>query len=155
VLLLSLVLEIFAGILIDSPIHFLAISGNLSVLGPIQGIFGTRNQLGIVALVGIVTFGTELRTRSVPRNLATGSLVLAEVALLLARSPISFDTFMVVVLATLALCGLRRVSPESKRVWQFVLLGSSITIGAIAWAARTPIIDALSASNELNQRQTI
>ena len=57
-LLLSLVLEFFAGILIDSPIHFLAISGNLSVLGPIQGIFGTRNQLGIVALVGIVTFGT-------------------------------------------------------------------------------------------------
>jgi O-antigen ligase len=154
-LVLSLVLEIFSGVLIDSPIRFLSIAGNLNVLGPIQGIFGTRNQLGIVTLVAIVTFGTELHTRSIPRNLATGSLVLAGVTLLLARSPISFGTFVVVVLATLALYGLRRVSPERKRVWQFVLLGSTITVGAIAWAARTPIINALSASNELNQRLAI
>ncbi|QNE45998.1 exopolysaccharide biosynthesis protein [Glaciihabitans sp. INWT7] len=154
-LLLSLVLEIFSGVLIDSPIHFLAIAGNLDVLGPIQGIFGTRNQLGIVTLVAIVTFGTELRTRSVPRNLAIGSLVLGGLTLLLARSPIAFGTLMVVMLATLALYGLRRVSSERKRIWQFVLLGSTITVGTIAWAVRTPIINALSASNELNQRLAI
>jgi hypothetical protein len=154
-LLLSLVLEIFSGVLIDSPIHFLAIAGNLDVLGPIQGIFGTRNQLGIVTLVAIVTFGTELRTRSVPRNLAIGSLVLGGLTLLFARSPIAFGTFVVVMLATLALYGLRRVSPERKRVWQFVLLGSTITVGAIAWAVRTPIINALSASSELNLRLAI
>jgi O-antigen ligase len=59
------------------------------------------------------------------------------------------------MLATLALYGLRRVSPERKRVGQFVLLGSTITIGTIAWAVRTPIIDALSASNELNLRLAI
>jgi O-antigen ligase len=154
-LVLSLVLEIFAGVLIDSPIRFLGIAGNLNVFGPIQGIFGTRNQLGIVTLVAIVTFGTELRTRSVPRNLAIGSLVLAGLTLLLARSPIAFGTLVVVMLATLALYGLRRVSPERKRVGQFVLLGSTITIGTIAWAVRTPIIDALSASNELNLRLAI
>ena len=154
-LLLSLVLEIFAGVLIDSPIHFLAISGNLSVLGPIQGIFGTRDQLGLVTLVAIVTFGTELRTRSVPRNMAVGSLVLGGLTLLFARSPIAFGTLAVVALAALALYFLRRVSSERKRVGQFVLLGSTLTIGAVAWAARTPIIDALSASNELNQRLAI
>ncbi len=154
-LLLSLVLEIFSGVLIDSPIHFLAIAGNLDVLGPIQGIFGTRNQLGIVTLVAIVTFGTELRTRSVPRNLAIGSLVLGGLTLLFARSPIAFGTLVVVMLAALALYGLRRVSPERKRIWQFVLLGSTITVLAIAWAVRTPIINALSASNELNQRLAI
>jgi O-antigen ligase len=154
-LLLSLVLEIFSGVLIDSPIHFLAIAGNLDVLGPIQGIFGTRNQLGIVTLVAIVTFGTELRTRSVSRNLAIGSLVLGGITLLFARSPIAFGTLMVVMLAALALYGLRRVSPERKRIWQFVLLGSTITVGTIAWAVRTPIINALSASNELNQRLAI
>ena len=154
-LLLSMVLEIFSGVLIDSPIRFLAISGNLSVLGPIQGIFGTRNQLGIVTLVALVTFGTELRTRSVPRNFAIGSLALAGLTLLFARSPITFGTFVVVVLATLALSGLRRASSERKRIWQFVLLGSTLTVGAIAWAVRTPIIDALSASNELNQRLAV
>jgi O-antigen ligase len=154
-LVLSLVLEIFSGVLIDSPIRFLSIAGNLNVLGPTQGIFGARNQLGIVTLVAIVTFGTELRTHSVSRNLGIGSLVLGGVTLLLARSPIAFGTFVVVLLATLVLFGLRRVSPERKRVWQFVLLGSTITIGAIAWAARISIIDALSASNELNLRLSI
>ena len=154
-LVLSLVLEIFSGVLIDSPIRFLAIAGNLNVLGPIQGIFGTRNQLGIVTLVAIVTFGTELRTRSVSRDLGIGSLVLAGLTLLFARSPISFGAFVVVMLATLALYGLRRVSPERKRVWQFVLLGSTTAVGAIAWAVRTPIIDALSASNELNLRLAV
>ena len=154
-LVLSLMLEIFSGVLIDSPIRFLAIAGNLNVLGPIQGIFGTRNQLGIVTLVAIVTFGTELRTRSVSRDLGIGSLVLAGLTLLFARSPISFGAFVVVMLATLALYGLRRVSPERKRVWQFVLLGSTTTVGAIAWAVRTPIIDALSASNELNLRLAV
>jgi O-antigen ligase len=152
---LSLVLEIFSGVLIDSPIRFLAIDGNFDVLGPIQGIFGTRNQLGIIALVAIVTFGTELRTRSVSRRLAVGSLVLAGLCLALTRSPIAIGTLVVVILATLALYGLRRVSPERKRIWQFVLLGSTITIGGIAWAARTPIINALSASSELNLRLSI
>jgi len=146
---------IFSGILIDTPLGFLRIEGNLRALGPIQGIFGTRNQLGIVALLAIVTFATELRTRSVPRNLAIGSLALAGIMLLFARSPIAFGTFVIVMLATLALYGLRSAAPGRKRVWQFVLLGSTITIGAIAWAVRTPIIAGLSASIELNLRLAI
>jgi len=155
VLIVSLILEIFSGILIDTPLGFLRIEGNLRALGPIQGIFGTRNQLGIVALLAIVTFATELRTRSVPRNLAIGSLALAGIMLLFARSPIAFGTFVIVMLATLALYGLRSAAPGRKRVWQFVLLGSTITIGAIAWAVRTPIIAGLSASIELNLRLAI
>ena len=154
-LVLSLVLEIFSGILIDTPLGFLGIQGSLRQLGPIQGIFGARNQLGIVTLVAIVTFGTELRTRSVPRNLAIGSLVLGGLTLAFARSPVAFGTFVVVILATLALYGLRRVSPERKRIWQFILLGSTITVGAIAWGLRTPIIDALSASSEVNLRLAV
>ena len=154
-LVLSLVLEILSGVLIDAPLHFLFIQGNLPGLGPLQGIFGTRNQLGIVTLIAIVTFGTELRTRSIPRPLAIGSLIMAGLLLLLSRSPIAIGSFVVVGVATLALYGLRRLSPERKRVGQFVLLGSTITIGAIAWAVRMPIINALSASNEVNQRLAI
>ncbi len=152
---LSLVLEIFSGILIDSPIRFLAIAGNFGVLGPIQGIFGARNQLGIVTLIAGVTFITELRTRSVSRGMAIGSLTLAGVTLLLTRSPIAFGTLVVVVVAALVLAGLRRLPPERKRVWQFALLGSTIAVGAVAWAARAPLINALSASNELNLRLSI
>lgn len=151
-LVLSIVLEIFSGVLIDSPIRFLGIEGTLANLGPIQGIFGTRNELGIVTLIAIVTFGTELRTQSVPRSRSVGSLVLAGVTLLLARSPIAFGTFVIVVLAAVALYGLRRAAPERKRFWQFGLLASTVTVLAVAWAARAPIINALSASAELNKR---
>lgn len=154
-LVLSVVLEIFAGVLIDSPIPFLNIQGDLANFGPIQGIFGTRNQLGIVTLVALVTFGTELRTRSVPRAQSIASLVLAVVVLIFARSPIAIGGFLVLVVAAVALYGLRRVPPERKRFWQFGLLALTITIGIVAWAARTPIINALSASSELNTRLAI
>ena len=69
-LMLSLVLQIFSGVLIDSPIQFLSIASKLNVLGPIQGIFGTRNQLGIATLAAIVTFGKARQTQSIPHNLA-------------------------------------------------------------------------------------
>jgi O-antigen ligase len=151
-LVLSLVLEIFSGVLIDAPLHFLFIQGNLAGLGPLQGIFGTRNQLGIVTLIAIVTFGTELRTRSVRRGVSIGSLALAGLLLLLSRSPVAFGTLVVVVIAALALYGLRRVPTESKRFWQIGLLAVTVTAGAVAWAARTSIINALSASAELKLR---
>ncbi|MET4782139.1 O-antigen ligase family protein [Glaciihabitans sp. UYNi722] len=149
---LSLVLEIFSGVLIDAPLRFLYIQGNLAQFGPIQGIFGTRNQLGVIALVAIVTFVTELRTRSIQRPIAIGSLVLAALMLALSRSPVAFGTFVVVALAAAALYGLRRVSAERKRFWQIGLLALTIAVGAAAWAARTPIINALSASAELKLR---
>ena len=61
----SLALEVLSGLLLDLPIRFLGIEGNIAVGGPIQGLFGTRNQLSIVALIAFVTFLVELRTRSV------------------------------------------------------------------------------------------
>jgi O-antigen ligase len=154
-LVLSIVLEIFSGVLIDVPLPFLGIEGNLANLGPLQGIFGTRNQFGIVTLIAIVTFGTELRTRSVRRGVAVGSLIVAMLTLLVTRSPIAVGTLVVVALAALALYALRRAAPDRKRIGQFVLLGSTVTIGLVAWAARTPIINALSASSELNKRLAI
>ncbi|MCY7412723.1 MAG: exopolysaccharide production protein, partial [Salinibacterium sp.] len=65
VLAASIVLEIFAGVLIDAPIGFIGVDGNLNQFGPVQGLMGTRNEFGLLALIGAVTFGTELRTRSV------------------------------------------------------------------------------------------
>src|SRR3954469_4517902 len=48
VLALSLGVEIFSGILIDMPLPFLAVHGNLGSLGPISGIEESRDQLGLV-----------------------------------------------------------------------------------------------------------
>ncbi|MCU1515251.1 MAG: exopolysaccharide biosynthesis protein [Microbacteriaceae bacterium] len=152
VLVLSLALEILAGVLIDSPIHLFGIQGHLDILGPLQGIFGTRNQLGIVALIALVTFGTEFRTKSVSRGLGIGSLAIALLLLLLSRSPVALGSLLVVGLAAVALYGLRRASLESKRFWQFGLLIATIAVAGIAWAARTPIIAVFSANAEVNLR---
>ncbi|MEE2815979.1 MAG: O-antigen ligase family protein, partial [Actinomycetota bacterium] len=47
---LSLALEIVFGILLDSPFRLLGIVGSLAVGGTVQGIFGTRNMLGFIAV---------------------------------------------------------------------------------------------------------
>jgi len=100
-------------------------------------------------LVAIVTFGTELRTKSVRRGVAIGSLVLASLMLLLTRSPVAFGAFIAVVAADLAFYGLKRVPADRTRFWQLGLLIATVTIGGVVWAARTAIIDTLSVSNEL------
>lgn len=149
---LSIALEIFSGILIDTPLPFLFVGGHIAELGPIQGIFGTRNQLGVVALIGLITFVTELRTRSVPRWTGIASVTLAGGTLLLARSPVAFGTLVVVVFAAAALLVLRRLSEQRKRIGQIGLLVVSIAAAATAWGLRTQLIAAFSASAELKLR---
>ena len=151
-LLVSFVLEIVAGLLLDSRIRFLEIAGNLDHLGPIQGILGSRNQLGIVALVAIVTFATELRTRSVSRGVAVGSIVVASLCLLLSQSPVGMGAIAIVGVGSLALFGLRRIGPDKRRFWQFGLLGSALVVAVLAWVFRSQIIASLDASSELDYR---
>jgi hypothetical protein len=151
-LVLSLALEIFSGLLVDAPIRFLFIQGNLDHFGPIQGIFGRRNDLGIVALIALVTFSIELRTRSISRMLGVGSLAVAAICLLLARSPIAGGALVLVGIAALALYGLRRAPTEHRRYWQFGLAAAAIAGASVAWTLRSPIITALSASGELTER---
>lgn len=148
----SIGLEIIAGVLIDAPIPFLSISGNLDVLGPIQGITGARNQLGILAVMALITFATELRTRSVRRGLAIGSLVLAGITLALTRSPVAWGALIIVVLAAGALYLLRRVVPEQRRFWQIGLLAGTAVVATLAWAFRSPIVALLNAGGELSYR---
>ncbi len=155
VLLASLVVEIFSGLLIDSGIRFLDVAGNLDHLGPIQGILGSRNQLGIVAVVALITFATELRTRSVRRGVSIGSLMAGVLALGLSQSPVAIGAAVLVAIATLALYGLRRVASENRRFWQFSLLGAVVIAAVLAWIFRTPIIQSLAASNDLSYRLTL
>ncbi|MGA7147590.1 MAG: O-antigen ligase family protein, partial [Microbacterium sp.] len=52
----SLAVEVLSGVLLDIPFAFLGVQGNLAQLGPVQGIFGTRNMLGFVAVLALITF---------------------------------------------------------------------------------------------------
>ena len=151
-LLVSFALEILSGLLFDMPFGFLGIAGNLDTAGPIQGIFSTRNQLAVVALIAVVTFFIELETHSVPRRLATGSLVLAGLAILFTRSPVAFGSVLVAALAALALLRLRRMAPAERRVRQFVLLGTVVLLTLVGLLFRGRVVRMLNAGSEFELR---
>ncbi|TBN55969.1 exopolysaccharide biosynthesis protein [Glaciihabitans arcticus] len=155
ILVASIVIEIVAGLLIDTPIHLLGITANLDAGGPIQGLLGTRNQLGIVSVIALVTFGTELRTRSVSRQLSVGSLALAAIMLFFTRSPIAWGILLLVLLAGAVLYGLRRVPSGQRRYWQVATLALFLVVAGVAWGLRGQIVAAFNAGGELNYRLNV
>jgi O-antigen ligase len=152
VLVVSLALEIFAGLLVDDPITFLGIQGNIAAGGPLQGLLGGRDQFGLVALLALITFAIELRTKSVTRAWGVGSLVIGLAAVLLARSPVVTGAAVLVLVATGVLYAIRRISPARRTSAQLITLGSAFVVGALIWVFRARVIDALSASSELKYR---
>ncbi len=152
VLALSLGIEIFSGILIDMPLPFLGVHGNLGVLGPISGIEPSRDQLGLVAIIGAISFATEHRTRSVPRIVSVPSLILAALCIVLTQSPVIAFASLVVGLAALVIYLIRRVRADRRRVWQFVVLGLAIIAAALLFVARSPVIKLFNATGTLDYR---
>ncbi|EPR77590.1 Exopolysaccharide production protein [Leifsonia rubra CMS 76R] len=152
VLVVSIGLEILTGLVFDTSLRALSIAGNLGTTSPIQGIFGARNQLGIIAVIALITFATELRTQSLRRGYAIGSLVLAGVVLVLSQSPLAFGTALIVFAASAALYGLRRVPSGRRRYWQFVLIGFVATVAFISWLSRVSIVASFDASGDLAYR---
>jgi exopolysaccharide production protein ExoQ len=155
ILVTSLILEVMSGLLLDVPFVFLRISGNLAEAGPIQGVLGTRNQLGLVALIALVTFFIEWRTRSVHPQLATYSLILGGVTLWFTRSPVAFGITLVVAIAALALFGLRRLDPAARRLGQFSLVSALIVTAIIGLLARGPVVRLLNAGSEFEYRYAL
>lgn len=145
-------LEILSGVLLDMPFAFLGIEGRLASFGPIQGVMGSRNQLGLLALVALVTFSIEFATRSIPRSLAGVSMGLALAAVLLSRSPVTGAVLVVVAVAGATLVILRRLPSSRRTVWQLVSLAAAIVLLGLAWAFRARIIEFFSASTELGYR---
>lgn len=152
---LSIVLEVLSGLLLDLPIAFLGIEGNIARLGPIQGIFGSRNTFALVALIAGVTFVVELRARSVPRGLGIASLWLAAICLVLTRSPVITVAAVVVAIAALALFMLRRTPVEGRWMLQIGLLGATLVAAIAGWIARARIIEYLNAGSEFEVRYTL
>ena len=152
VLAVSLGIEIFSGILIDTPLPFLAVHGNLGTLGPISGIEPSRDQLGLVAIIGAISFATEHRTRSVPRLTSVLSLVLAGLCIVLTQSPVVAFGTAVVGVAALVIYFIRRVRAERRQVWQFIILGLAIVGAVVLFVARSPVIALFNASGALDYR---
>lgn len=148
----SLGLEVLSGIILDLPIEFLGINGDIARLGPIQGIFGSRNLLGFVALIALATFIVEWRIRIVQRTRAIGSVVLAWLCLILAGSPTTWTALGASLVALLALYGLRRAAPANRWRWQLGLLAAALATIVTAFIVRVRIIELLDARAEFDVR---
>jgi hypothetical protein len=107
---------------------------------------------GLVALLALITFAVELRSRSLRRGPAIASIWLAVLCLVLARSPVVMVVALFVGLAGLALFALRRAPAESRWMLQLGILGAAIIAGLAGWIARAPIIELFNAGGEIGVR---
>jgi O-antigen ligase len=152
----SLALEVFSGLVASQPVHYLGVSGTIAHLGPIQGIFGSRNALALISVVALVTFFVEWRTRSVTRGRAALSIPLAAISLLLSRSPVAIAVIAIVVVGALFLALLRGIADERRRFSVQVSLAVVTVLAAVsAWLLRDPIISLLDARSMLNVRHAL
>src|SRR5699024_10742882 len=103
------------GIIFDTPFVALGIEGLIANGGPIQGLFGSRNLLAFVAVVGLITFTIEWRARAIARHVATYSLILASLLLVLSGSPTAVVLVSALVAAELALAVARRSRRTARR----------------------------------------
>lgn len=152
---LSLALEVLSGILLDMPFRFLGIQGNLAVGGPVQGLFGTRNMLGFIAVIALITFVIEWRTQSVAAPRAVGSLVLAGSLALLSSSPTVLVLAAAVGVATGALVIVRHARPERRSLVQWGLGAIAALALGVAFVFRHPIIAWMDAGSDFSIRATL
>lgn len=151
----SLLIEILSGILIDMPIRFLDVGGNLADGGPIQGLFGTRTRLGLVTVLAIITFLVEWRTRSVRQGLSIFSVVLASVLAMFTESPIVLVLAIVTGAATAVLAIVRRTPPRARGTLQIALVGL-LGIGAVlVYVFRRAIVYRLNAAPDFMTRSRV
>jgi O-antigen ligase len=152
---LSLAAEILSGVLLNRSFELLGIDGRIAYLGPITGLQNTSDQLGLIAVIALITFGTELRTRSIERGWGIASVALGVIVLVLTRAPLAFGAMLVVAAAAAALYGLRRAPASALRYLQLALVVIVIAIAVLAWIYRKPIVATFNAGGALTYRLTL
>src|SRR5690606_4823828 len=148
----SLGVEILSGILLDLPIVFLDIEGNLAAGGPIEGLFGTRNMLGFVAVIALISFVIEWRSQSLAAPIAVPSIALAGFLALLSASPTVLVLAVVVGVATGALTIVRHAPAKHRNVVQWMLAAAVTVALAVAFALRHQIIAWMGAGSDFSTR---
>jgi exopolysaccharide production protein ExoQ len=151
----ALGLEVLSGLVLDVPIPALGIRGDIAFGGPIEGTGGTRNFMGFVAGMALVTFVIEYLTRSVTMWRAVASTALAVIALMLVQSPITGIAMVALAVTALALYGLRHARPATRPVVN-ASLGLLVLVGlGAAVAARHRVLADIGASSGTTTRLTL
>ncbi|QCR18675.1 O-antigen ligase family protein [Agrococcus sp. SGAir0287] len=148
VLLGSFVIEMLLGIVLDMPLPGLGVHGNLIRLGPVQGLMGRAELMGIVAVLALVTFVVELRMRSMPLWPGLAWVAGAVAALLLSRSSTALVLALVAVAAYGALAFIRAAQPALRTSRQVAVALVGVAVGVVVYAARWPLVDLLGGTTE-------
>ncbi len=151
----SLGIEILSGILLDLPVPFLGIAGNLAEGGPIQGLFGTRTMLGLVTIVALITFLVEWRTRSVATGLSVFSVALALVLAIFTASPIVLGMAVVAGVSIGILVLVRRTAPRHRVPLQWSIAGALVVAGLLVYVFRRPLVYWLNAEPDFHTRSKL
>ncbi|MER7447751.1 O-antigen ligase family protein [Microbacterium sp. NPDC097977] len=154
-LVVSLGLEILSGVLLDTPFTFLGIQGLLADGGPVQGIFGSRNMLGFVTVIALITFVIEWRSQSLTPRIAVPSIGLAAMLAFFSSSPTVLVLAAAVGVVAVALTIVRHTPSERRTLVQWVL-GVLVALAlAAAFALRHVIIALLDAGSDFSIRATL
>jgi exopolysaccharide production protein ExoQ len=149
---ISLGLEIVIGILLRSPISFLGIQGRIVEFGPVQGIFGTRNLLGMVAVLALITFVVEWRTNSVRPGVAVYSVAVGGILAVLSDSPTVLVLAAAVGLATAVLALVRHTRPHNRTALQWAIGAVVVVALVVAYATRHQLIAWIGAGSDFSIR---
>lgn len=139
-------LEVLSGLVLNVPIPALGIRGMIAYGGPIEGIGGTRNFMGFVAAMALVTFVVEFLTRSVSTWRAVGSVALGIIALMLVQSPITGISMVALAITALALYTLRHARRTTRPVVNAVLGVVLLVVLAIGVVGRHRILAEIGAA---------
>jgi hypothetical protein len=142
----ALGLEVLSGLVLDVPFPAFGIRGDIAYGGPIQGIGGTRNFMGFIAAMALVTFVVEFLTRSVTVWRAVASTALAVISLMLVQSPITGLAMIALAVTALALWSLRHARPATRPVVNGVLGAAVLLALVVAVLARGRLLAEIGAA---------
>lgn len=134
------------------PMAFYWSRGLLFEGGPIEGIVASRNLLAMVALLGLIVFGTMLAAGSMRRAQGIGWLVVSGLVFVLTRSATVILVTAIVLVALGFVAWARRVGAERRRgvYWAAAgVLAASVTLLLVFWNA---LLDVFGKSEDLTGR---
>jgi exopolysaccharide production protein ExoQ len=126
-----------------SPASYLWVQGNLFSTDRIQGFVGNANLLGFLAVLGLTIFFVEYIVSARNRKLSLGSMVLAGIFLVLAKSATMQLALVAVALAAIvAIFAEGRSKTARRRIYRGALGGAAFIffVGLAYWSEITDLL---------------
>lgn len=170
ILALSIVFELWVAVVVGGPLlpnipdfeptgdlpkAFYWSRGLMLSGGPIEGIVGNRNLLGMIALLGAIVFGCLLASGGMRRRQGIAWLVVAGATLLLTRSATVVLVGVVVLIALGFAAWARRIHPLRRRPLYWTAAGAVVASVIALVTGWNLLLSMLGKSDDLTGRLDI